>query len=71
LLLVALPVPLLLALYVHIVAGIVAGVLLAVLVFTVISAAEGVFRAAAYKYAVGGNVGVFERSRLQSVFVAR
>jgi len=70
-LLIALPVGVLLGMFVHVALGIAAGVLVVVLIFCVISAAEIVFKAAAYLYATGGDVGAFDRSRLESAFVAQ
>lgn len=68
---IALPLGVLLGMFVHVAVGIAVGALVVVLIFCVISAAEVVFKAAAYLYAIDGDVGAFDRSRLESAFVAR
>ena len=51
--------------------GIAAGMILGILIVSVTSAAEVVFRAAAYQYAVGAPTGLFEKDLMKNCFSRR
>ena len=69
-LLIALPVGFLIGL-IHPVAGIVAGGLCLLFIAAMTAAAEAVFKAAAYQYAIGRPVGAFDTSQIQGSFVQK